>query len=472
MASRKVKLRIDTELQKKALDDAVKGIRKVDQAMEKSAKTSTKMGAAGVKANKANSWAAGQAAMQLQDVSVQAQMGTDSMRILGQQGPQLLSAFGPTGMLAGLAVAVGAGLVSAFRKPKEEIGDLIEEMDGLSSHLEDLEQTQLDSMVSSMEHLTRRTHQAAEAFSAMAAAQDEAESRSQSAADAFARAILKRREMMGENVDLEKAQLAASEKAQAIQKKREKSNTAIAKQLWDQRQEVEKLTAALAAQEEQVSLGRGKVASARERRDVALEEQAEALGSVKAGWGPRMRKPSKKSEKRLEKAAELMSASDAELDELNSSLQGFRQTANETEGKLRDAERALAETQSKLPEGLAQIDGTAISEAFNAQADSVEKQLSILEDAMRAGMDAIGGAAPSDVVARIKAILEGGIKVDELDDIVTATKMLGVNLNRSFGENNKTLKEVIGQLEARRAEFLTISNRLSTVEQKLKTPPR
>ncbi len=45
---------------------------------------------------------------QLQDVAVQAQAGTNSLVILGQQAPQLLGAFGAVGAIAGAFVAIGA----------------------------------------------------------------------------------------------------------------------------------------------------------------------------------------------------------------------------------------------------------------------------------------------------------------------------------------------------------------------------
>ncbi|MBX2847084.1 MAG: phage tail length tape measure family protein [Acidiferrobacterales bacterium] len=53
---------------------------------------------------------------QLQDIAVQAQMGTNSLVILGQQGSQILGAFGATGALAGAALAIGAALAGVASK--------------------------------------------------------------------------------------------------------------------------------------------------------------------------------------------------------------------------------------------------------------------------------------------------------------------------------------------------------------------
>ena len=59
-----------------------------------------------------------QLSFQLQDVAVQAQMGTSAFVILGQQGPQIASIFGPGGAVFGVLIALGAmvggTLVAAF----------------------------------------------------------------------------------------------------------------------------------------------------------------------------------------------------------------------------------------------------------------------------------------------------------------------------------------------------------------------
>jgi hypothetical protein len=52
--------------------------------------------------------AASQFGLQLQDVAVQAQMGTNALVILGQQGSQLLGFFGAGGAMAGAVLAIGA----------------------------------------------------------------------------------------------------------------------------------------------------------------------------------------------------------------------------------------------------------------------------------------------------------------------------------------------------------------------------
>ena len=69
----------------------------------------------------------GQLSVQLQDVAVQAQQGTDGLRIFAQQGPQIASIFGPTGAVVGALVAVGAIIAGPFVKSFFAANEAIEE---------------------------------------------------------------------------------------------------------------------------------------------------------------------------------------------------------------------------------------------------------------------------------------------------------------------------------------------------------
>ena len=71
-----------------------------------------------------------QVSWQLQDVAVQSQMGTDKLMILGQQGPQLASVFGPGGAVVGALIAFGSVLA----------GVVINSLGGTSQELKALEE--------------------------------------------------------------------------------------------------------------------------------------------------------------------------------------------------------------------------------------------------------------------------------------------------------------------------------------------
>lgn len=73
---------------------------------------------------------------QLQDVAIQAQMGTNALVILGQQGSQFLGAFGTAGAVAGsilaISAALGTALLPALFKSNTSASDLEETMKKLS----------------------------------------------------------------------------------------------------------------------------------------------------------------------------------------------------------------------------------------------------------------------------------------------------------------------------------------------------
>jgi hypothetical protein len=77
-----------------------------------------------------------QVSYQLQDIAIQSQMGTDAFIILGQQGPQLASIFGPRGAVLGVMIAFGAmiggTLVRAFDDANVGADELEETLDRLS----------------------------------------------------------------------------------------------------------------------------------------------------------------------------------------------------------------------------------------------------------------------------------------------------------------------------------------------------
>lgn len=76
---------------------------------------------------------------QLQDVAVQAQMGTDSLRIFSQQGPQILSVFGPAGVLLGVVAAAGGAIATSFLGASSETATLADATDRLGEAMRGLE---------------------------------------------------------------------------------------------------------------------------------------------------------------------------------------------------------------------------------------------------------------------------------------------------------------------------------------------
>ena len=83
-----------------------------------------------------------QASYQLQDIAVQAQMGTNGFTIFAQQGSQLASVFGPAGAVTGALIAfggiVGRLLWDSFNKTGEAMKALKVEMKSLEENFDSL----------------------------------------------------------------------------------------------------------------------------------------------------------------------------------------------------------------------------------------------------------------------------------------------------------------------------------------------
>lgn len=73
--------------------------------------------------------------MQLQDIAVQAQMGTSALTIFSQQAPQVLSAFGNFGALAGGFAAVGGAAFTFGQKSSEAFRTVLNDAAALNSEI-------------------------------------------------------------------------------------------------------------------------------------------------------------------------------------------------------------------------------------------------------------------------------------------------------------------------------------------------
>jgi hypothetical protein len=106
----------------------------------------------------------GQLSVQLQDVAVQAQMGTDGIRILAQQGPQIASIFGPSGAVVGALIAVGAIIagpfIKSFMQANEEIDKTTKKLDQLKDKIYELSEVQKQARMASLAVQMRETQSA------------------------------------------------------------------------------------------------------------------------------------------------------------------------------------------------------------------------------------------------------------------------------------------------------------------------
>jgi hypothetical protein len=86
---------------------------------------------AGSGAGKAGLRNAGGVAMQVQDIAVQLQGGTNAMVVFAQQGSQLASMFGPTGALIGGMAALGGLAYTVGQRGKEAFAEMVAGADAM-----------------------------------------------------------------------------------------------------------------------------------------------------------------------------------------------------------------------------------------------------------------------------------------------------------------------------------------------------
>lgn len=95
----------------------------------------------------------GMASMQMQDIAIQMQMGTRMSTIIAQQGSQLLSIFGPGGMIVGGLVAVGGMFYTMQEKGLEALKALKAEAAGFDGDLRKLKAGGIMEMIDAMEKM-------------------------------------------------------------------------------------------------------------------------------------------------------------------------------------------------------------------------------------------------------------------------------------------------------------------------------
>lgn len=121
--------------------------------------------AIGVSSNKMNAFG-----VQMQDVIVQAQMGTSPFTILAQQGSQLAGVFGPTGALIGGVIALGAALGGILWRSMDAASAKAEEMraelDKLYETTERAKMTALRDQIDAQESALKSLREQAKATSA------------------------------------------------------------------------------------------------------------------------------------------------------------------------------------------------------------------------------------------------------------------------------------------------------------------
>jgi hypothetical protein len=117
------------------------GLNQARQQAEKFGKSTTAALSGVGGASKMQKGGMGQMAMQIQDIAVQAQMGTNMVQIMTQQGSQMLSVFGTSGAIVGGVAAVGGALITAaqagqkaFKETQGAVADVSRAMEAAGTN--------------------------------------------------------------------------------------------------------------------------------------------------------------------------------------------------------------------------------------------------------------------------------------------------------------------------------------------------
>lgn len=146
------KLQIRIDAQTARFDQKIK---RTAQVFDRQARSiETRAAQLNTRMSRSSRHAFGNVSNQLQDVIVQAQMGTNAFRILAQQGPQIAGAFGPAGAAIGVLIA-GLGLAGpAILGMTEKTKSAEEALDGLRATMGLLTEVQ-ETFKLSLEDLRR-----------------------------------------------------------------------------------------------------------------------------------------------------------------------------------------------------------------------------------------------------------------------------------------------------------------------------
>ena len=133
------------EVEAKGIKPTTEELKNLSDAGAKAEKNTDKVGKAAGKtvAPMKNMRAqAQQASYQFQDIAVQAQMGTNWFTIIGQQGSQLASVFGPSGAITGALIAfsaiLGGVVYNSLNTAGEAMAALEEDMKSLEDNFDNL----------------------------------------------------------------------------------------------------------------------------------------------------------------------------------------------------------------------------------------------------------------------------------------------------------------------------------------------
>jgi hypothetical protein len=473
MAAKNVDIKINTTA-------SGTGAKQTAADMDKLAASSTKAAAATNTVTTSTSklgYRAGAIGLQMQDVAVQAQMGTSAVTILAQQGTQIASIFGPQGAIVGALIGVGAVAAKVFYdmavaaavtgEAMEDVGETIKEAfsQNTTREIEEFNKS-LSSQTQFADILRQAEYSLYEARNLRA----EADARLIGLQLKLDEASINYLSSTGQIVDKEKALLAVRTQAAEAEKKasieaelarvenaRKKYNFFVAQTddvLADQAK-AEKRLAELEARQAQLS---SDVTFRRGQDQAAIKAGAQKEDYVNP---------------QTTLIEEQLNAVTKQIQDVNNTLRKIPDRINEISQSsitvATEVDSAIAESKSKIDEINQKFDLTAKAQALGAATESITKGAAEIVkvisefDAVtplqqQAKAEALGAASDGIITAKDQKLISGNLRtlmsslktgqegnLTTLRELLTLNDTIGVKMQQ-MSNQIKGLKEKISNI--------------------------
>jgi predicted nucleic acid-binding Zn-ribbon protein len=475
-ANKKVNIAISTKADTAGAD-------KVAKSMQSIATTTTVASSQVTKGANNMAFAVGNVGNQLQDIAVQAQSGTSAVTILAQQGPQLLSGFGPQGAIAGAVLALGALILSSMIKStdaaKKAAQDAWEAADEFAKKTEEAYKKAggeaADTFIAKSERIAELTRQSADQEIDLANQQRErikAQGDLIKSQEDLAIASVKYLQATGQISDAEERIAEIQGKAREAQKENAvadiEASTAAAQIKYkaaqtlyeDARNEKTRIQEEIdALQQRQQTLNReanisrssdkGMVAAGAQKAgyESAATSRLESQLAELEGAIANLQKESKKAPEKIDKALNAVYATAQEFDNAQKGAAAQIQEL-ETKFNITESTQALNAGVANITEGVRTLkEDVAKLEPVNAQQQEAKNtiQAALADGKLTADEMLKVGAALQVLLGTIKAGQEGNITtIQEMQKVMNAL----IASNNSLVEESRRQAGIIKSLPA------------------------
>jgi hypothetical protein len=470
MAAKNVDIKINTTA-------SGTGAKQTAADMEKLAASSTKAAAATNAVTTSTSKLgsrAGAVGMQVQDIAVQAQMGTSAVTILAQQGTQIASIFGPQGAIVGALIGVGAVAAKVFYdmavasavtgEAMEDVGETIKQAFSQNTTREIEE---FNNSLSSQTQFAEALRQAELSLYEVRNQRAEADARLIGLQLKLDEAAVNYLSSTGQIVDKEKALLAVRTQAAEAEKKasieaelarvenaRKKYNLFVAQtdDVLAEQAKAEKRLAELEARQAQLS---SDVTFRRGQDQAAISSGAQKADYVNP---------------QTTLIEEQLNAVTKQIQDVNNTLRKIPDRINEISQSsitvATEVDLAIAESKSKIDEINQKFDLTTKAQALSTATESITKGAAEIVK----GVDEIEAVTPLQQQAKeaIKQAASDGI-INAQDQMLISGNLRTLMSSLKTGQegNLKTLRELLTLNDTIGAKMQSLSNEISGLKQKI-----